>query len=57
MEKAARKKPKRKSPKFSGQKQSERFIEAARKLGIEEPGERFEHSIRKVIRAKNASKP
>jgi hypothetical protein len=44
-------KPKPKA-KLSNKEQSERFIEAARKLGIEETGERFEEAFRKVVTPK-----
>jgi len=36
-------------PKLTDKAQSERFIEAARKLGIEETGEIFEDAFKKVI--------
>jgi len=42
-------KPKRKSPKGTDKRQSARFIEAARKLGIEETGEKFEQVFRKIV--------
>ena len=41
----AKQKPK---PKFTDKAESERFIEAARKLGIEETGEAFERAFTKV---------
>jgi len=44
-------KPKPK-PKYTDKAQSEQFIEAARKLGIEETGEVFERAFAKVIEAK-----
>jgi hypothetical protein len=43
-----RQKPKRPS-KLSDKAQSERFIEAARKLGIEETGETFDRAFKKVV--------
>lgn len=45
----ARPKPK---SKLTDKKQSERFIEAARGLGIEETGEKFEEAFRAVARPK-----
>jgi hypothetical protein len=50
MAKAVRKKPKPKNRKFSDQKQSERFIEAARKLGVDDPKSQddFERAFKKI---------
>jgi hypothetical protein len=48
MAKAQKSKAKPK-PKFTDKAESERFIEAARKLGIEETGEAFERAFRKVV--------
>jgi hypothetical protein len=45
-------KPKRK-PKFDDKAESERFVEAARKLGIEEAGPAFEQAFRKVVSQKD----
>jgi hypothetical protein len=45
-------KPKRKKPKGTDKKQSARFIAAARKLGVEETGEKFEIIFRKIVPAK-----
>lgn len=56
MAKAARKKPQRKKPKFLDQKQSERFIEAARKLGVEETGAEFEQAFAKIAKPKGSEK-
>ena len=42
-----RAKPKPK-PKYADKKQSERFVEAARALGIEETGAAFEEAFKKV---------
>jgi hypothetical protein len=42
-------KPK-KRPKFTDKAQSQQFIEAARKLGVEEVGPSFEEAIRATIR-------
>jgi hypothetical protein len=50
---AQRPKPKAKArsrskPHFDDKAQSERFVEAARKLGIDETGETFEHVFAKI---------
>lgn len=47
----AKPKPKPKA-KFTDKAQSERFIEAARQLGIEETGEAFDKAFRKVTSPK-----
>ena len=50
MAKAAKPKVKaRPKPKFTDKAQSERFIETARKLGVEETGEAFEDAFRKIV--------
>jgi hypothetical protein len=49
----ARAKPK---PKFTDKAESERFIEAARKLGIEETGDAFEKAFHKIVPTKTQSK-
>ncbi len=51
MAKAASAKPKAKKakPKFADNEQSERFIETARKLGVEEAGEDFEQSMKTIL--------
>ena len=55
MAKAARTKAKRKpKPKFTDKAQSERFIEAARKLGIEESDEKFEEAFKKIVSSKGS---
>lgn len=41
-----KKKPK---PKLSDKEQSERFMETARELGVDESGEEFERALRKII--------
>jgi hypothetical protein len=49
-------KPKPK-PKKTDKKQSERFKETARKLGVDESGETFERAFRKIVpQAKTAGK-
>ena len=42
-------KPKSKGPKNTDKEQSERFIETARKLGIEKGNERFERAFDKIL--------
>jgi hypothetical protein len=37
--------------------QFERFVEAARKAGVDESGEEFERAIEKVTSARTAKKP
>ena len=39
-------------PKIKDKKQSERFKEAARQLGADEPGGAFDRSLREMARAK-----
>jgi len=52
------KKPKAKpKPKFTDKAQSERFIETARKLGIEETGEAFDRAFEKVAPPKRTIPP
>jgi hypothetical protein len=47
-------KPKAKpKPKFTDKAQSERFIETARKLGVEETGEAFERAFEKIVPVKS----
>jgi hypothetical protein len=56
MAQAPKPRPKpRPKAKFTDKAQSERFIEAARKLGIEDVGETFENSFKKIIPAKVSS--
>jgi hypothetical protein len=40
-------------PKTTDKAQSERFIEAARKLGVEETGDAFERAIQRIAAAKS----
>ena len=57
MAKAAKAKAKRShKPKTTDKVQSERFIEAARELGIEETGETFERAFEKIVTAKPSLK-
>lgn len=37
-------------PKLTDKEQSERFIETARKLRVDESGESFERAVKKVLR-------
>jgi hypothetical protein len=54
MAKAEKAKAKRKpKPKFADKEQSERFIEAARKLDVEETGEAFENAVRIIASKKS----
>jgi hypothetical protein len=39
--------------KFTDKEQSERFVETARRLGVEETGEAFERAFEKIIPPKN----
>ncbi len=52
-------KPKAKpKPKFTDKSQSERFIETARNLGVEETGETFERTFQKIVHhPSHAKKP
>jgi hypothetical protein len=50
-------KPKRKKPKGTDKKQSARFIAAARKLGIEETGDKFESIFKTLVPEKRSTKP
>ncbi len=43
-------------PKFTDKAQSERFIEAARELGIEETGETFERAVSKIAAPRSSAK-
>jgi hypothetical protein len=49
-------KPKPKKPKTSDKEQSERFIETARKLRVEDGGEQFEEVFRKIVPPKDANR-
>jgi hypothetical protein len=42
-------KPKRKSPKNTDKEQSERFVEAARTLEVDESGRSFEKNVTKIL--------
>jgi hypothetical protein len=47
-------KPKSRGQKSTDKKQSERFIETARKHGVDESGKEFERSLQKILRSKRA---
>lgn len=49
-------KPKSKGPKSTDKKQSERFIETARALGVDESGKEFELGLQKILRPENRRK-
>lgn len=41
-------------PKLSDKEQSERFIEAARELGVDESGEEFQRAFDKIVKPKTS---
>ncbi len=41
-------------PKMTKAEQSERFIQAARELGVDETGEEFERAVRSVLKEKQS---
>ncbi|MGY3034115.1 hypothetical protein ACVIIV_003285 [Bradyrhizobium sp. USDA 4354] len=43
-------------PKLSDKEQSERFMQTARELGVDESGEAFETTFRKIAKAKEPPK-
>lgn len=43
-------------PKLSDKEQSERFMETARRLGVDESGEAFEATFRKIVITKEPPK-
>jgi hypothetical protein len=49
MAKAGAPKKKKAKPKLTDKKQSERFKEAARELGVDESGNRFDEALEKII--------
>ena len=51
MAKAGTPKKKKAKPKLTDKEQSERFKEAARKLGVDESGEAFERAFSKIAKA------
>jgi hypothetical protein len=52
MAKAGAPKKKKAKPKLTDKGQSERFIETARELGVDETGEAFESAVKKIIQPK-----
>ena len=50
MAKAAAPKKKKAKPKLTDKEQSERFIETARKLRVDESGKEFERTVKAVIK-------
>jgi hypothetical protein len=55
MAKAGTPKKKRAKPKLTDKKQSERFIETARELGVDESGEIFNEAVAKILGKKPRS--
>ena len=53
MAKAGAPKKAKPKPKLTDKEQSERFIEAARELGVDESGKKFEDSFKKIVRVTN----
>jgi hypothetical protein len=52
MAKAAAPKRKKAKPKLSDKEQSERFIETARRLGVDETGASFDRAFKKIVLAR-----
>jgi hypothetical protein len=52
MAKAGTPKKKKAKPKLTDKEQSERFIETARELGVDESGQKFEVAISKMLKEK-----
>lgn len=50
-------KPKSKGRKDTDKEQSERFIETARTLGVDESGKDFERTVKKIVPPKTSSAP
>jgi len=44
-------------PKLSDKEQSERFIEAARELGLDETGKKFDEAFERIARNSGSSVP
>ena len=51
----AKGKRKKKPPKPDNPKQSRKFIEAAKKMGLEGAGEQFEDALKKLLKPKGGS--
>lgn len=49
MGKAGTPKKKKAKPKLTDKEQSERFIETARELGVDESGDAFERAVKKIL--------
>jgi hypothetical protein len=49
MAKAAVPKKKKAKPELSDKEQSERFKQTARKLGVDESGEKFDRALKKIV--------
>jgi hypothetical protein len=47
----------KRTPKISDKRQFERFVETARKLGIDESEEAFDRAFRKIVPSKQTSHP
>jgi hypothetical protein len=56
MAKAGAPKKKKAKPKLTDKEQSERFIETARALGVDESGKEFNKTFNKIISSKIGSK-
>jgi hypothetical protein len=56
MAKAGAPKKKPAKPKLTDKEQSERFIETARELGVDESGEQFEKALREILPSKSIPK-
>lgn len=55
MAKAGVPKKEKPKPKLTDKEQSERFIETARELGVDESGEDFQRAFEKIVRPKSPS--
>jgi hypothetical protein len=51
MAKTGTPKKKKAKPKLTDKEQSERFIETARKLSVDESGAKFEQTFKKIVKA------
>ena len=56
MAKAGAPKKAKPKPKLTDKEQSERFIETARELGVDESGEQFEKALRKIVKPTSNSR-
>jgi hypothetical protein len=54
MAKAGTPKKRKAKPKLTDKKQSERFIETARELGVDESGKAFDRTFNQVVKPKKA---